>query len=121
MTTTGIDFVGLQSRDVEALAAFYEKKLGLKRAPVDRPGAVVFGTEPIPFAIREPLPGVDLDANKPGVGIGLWFKTDAPQELHDSLAADGVPILVAPTPGPFGLQFTFKDPEGYVITVHGES
>lgn len=123
MTTTGIDFVGIQSRDVAALADFYEKRLGLTRSGVTRPGAVVFDTSPIPFAIREPLPGVDLAtaSPRPGVGIALWFKTADPQRLHDELAAEGVTITSPPAPGPFGLHFAFADPEGYVITVHGDS
>src|SRR5712691_6220887 len=64
MTVTGPDFITLQARDVEAAAAFYETQLGLRRAPASPPGAVVFATTPIPFAIREPLPGVNLDAGR---------------------------------------------------------
>jgi hypothetical protein len=30
-----------------------------------------------------------------------------------------VPILVAPFAGPFGLTFTFADPDGYAVTIHG--
>ena len=60
MAVTGLDFVALQVRDVEQSATFYEKQLGLTRAPFAPPGAVVFTTTPIPFAVREPLPGVDL-------------------------------------------------------------
>lgn len=123
MTTTGIDFVGIQTTDVESLAAFYEKRLGLKRADVTPPGAVVFETSPIPFAIRTPLPGVDLDAAspRPGVGVALWFKTSDAQKLHDELDAAGVTIVTPCAPSPFGLHFAFADPAGYVITVHGDS
>jgi len=38
--------------------------------------------------------------------------------LHDQLAADGIPIVTAPFDGPFGCTFSFRDPDGYVITVH---
>lgn len=120
VTVDGPDFIALQVRDVEAAAAFCEKHLGLRRAPASPPGAVVFATEPIPFAVREPLPGVDLDAAaQPGLGVALWFRTSDAQELHDQLAAAGVPIITAPKDSPFGRTFTFTGPEGYAITAHG--
>ncbi|MEV0589674.1 VOC family protein [Nonomuraea sp. NPDC050310] len=119
MTVTGIDFVALQVRDVQAAATFYEKHLGLQRDPAAPPHAVVFATAPIPFAVREPLPGVNLDdAPRPGHGVALWMKTDDAQTLHDALTAAGVPIVAPPTDGPFGRTFSFADPDGYVVTVH---
>jgi predicted enzyme related to lactoylglutathione lyase len=30
-----------------------------------------------------------------------------------------VPIVQPPQPGPFGRMFSFVDPDGYTITVHG--
>ncbi|HEY6279320.1 MAG TPA: VOC family protein [Streptosporangiaceae bacterium] len=122
MAVTGPDFIALQARDLQAAAAFYETQLGLRRAPVSPPGAVVFATTPIPFAVREPLPGVNLDAaGRPGTGVALWLKSDDAQALRDELAAAGVPIVAAPAHGPFGRQFAFADPEGYVITVHDQA
>ena len=70
MTGTGPDFIALQVRDIHRSAEFYETRLGLRRAPVAPPGAVVFSTTPIPFAVREPLPGVNLDRATPRPGIG---------------------------------------------------
>jgi hypothetical protein len=32
-----------------------------------------------------------------------------------------VPIAAAPADGPFGRQFAFAGPEGYVITVHDQA
>ena len=61
MSAIGPDFISLQVRDLERSAAFYERHLGLTRAKTAPPHAVVFDTQPIPFAVREPLPGVDLD------------------------------------------------------------
>ncbi len=86
------------------------------------PGAVVFSTEPIPFAVREPLPGVDLEQAqpRPGFGVALWMCADDAQALHDGLAGAGVPIVAAPCDGPFGRMFTFTDPDGYAITVHDQ-
>ncbi|WP_405606772.1 VOC family protein [Streptomyces sp. NBC_00076] len=118
-TVSGPDFIALQVRDVEAAAAFYEERLGLRRAPASPPGAVVFVTAPVPFAVREPLPGVDLDAvERPGLGVALWFRTSNAQELHDQLHTAQIPIVKAPQDGPFGRMFTFIGPEGYAITAH---
>jgi predicted enzyme related to lactoylglutathione lyase len=117
MAVTGPDFVALQVRDLEASARFYTEQLGLTRAPVAPPGAVVFATQPIPFAIREPA--VDLDAaNRLGWGVALWLKAEDVDQLHDDLAGHGVPIVTAPFDGPFGRTFAFADPDGYVVTLH---
>ncbi len=120
MTISGPDFIALQVLNLEAAAVFYETHLGLTRTPVSPPGAVVFATGPVAFAVREPLPGVDLAAQgaKPGLGVALWLASDDAQALHDRLVAAEVPITVAPFDGPFGRTFTFTDPSGYAITVH---
>lgn len=118
MTVLGPDFVALQVRDLEASAAFYTEQLGLVRAPASPPGAVVFATQPIPFAVREPT--VDLDAvERLGWGVALWLKVDDAQELHDRLSEAGTSIAVAPFDGPFGRTFAFLDPDGYTVTAHG--
>ncbi|KJK43764.1 glyoxalase [Lentzea aerocolonigenes] len=119
MTVTGPDFIALQVRDLDRAATFYEDRLGLRRAPVSPPGAVVFATAPVPFAVREPLPGLDLDAvDRPGVGVALWLHAEDAQALHDDLDAAGVPIVAPPFDSPFGRTFTFADPDGYAVTVH---
>lgn len=117
-TVTGPDFLALQVRDLERAAAFYEQRLGLRRVPASPPGAIVFATEPIPFAVREPLPGVDLDGGRPGLGVALWLGADDAQSLHDYLAAQGVQILTEPFDGPFGRTFVFQDLDGYAVTIH---
>ena len=118
MTTLGPDFISLQVRDLESSAAFYTEHLGLTRAEFSPPHAVVFATEPIAFALRDPL--VDLDAVEHlGWGVALWLKANDPQDLHDAMVRAGVTILVAPFEGPFGLTFTFADPDGYAVTIHG--
>lgn len=123
MPVTGPTFIALQVRDVARSAAFYQDHLGLRRAPAGPPGAVVFDTAPAAFAVREPLPGVDLDAAspRPGIGVALWMHADDAQVLHDSLTDAGVEIAAAPSDGPFGRQFALVDPDGYVITVHDQA
>lgn len=117
-TVTGPDFLALQVRDLERAATFYEQRLGLRRAPASPPDAIVFATEPVAFAVREPLPGTDLDAGRPGLGVALWLRADDAQALHDRLAAQDVPILTEPFDGPFGRTFVFGDPDGYAVTIH---
>lgn len=119
MSAIGPDFISLQVRDLERSAAFYEEHLGLTRADAAPPHAVVFATQPIPFAVREPMPGVDLDAlPQPSGGVGLWVRADDAQRLHDDLVTAGVAITSVPIDGPFGRTFTFADPDGYRVTVH---
>jgi predicted enzyme related to lactoylglutathione lyase len=119
VTVTGPDFIALQVRDLHRAAAFYEDLLGLDRAPASPPGAVVFATAPVPFALRDPLPGVDLDStDRPGLGVALWLHATDAQALHDRLDAAGVPIAAPPFDGPFGRTFTFTDPDGYAVTIH---
>jgi len=121
MTVTGPDFIALQVRDLDSAAAFYEDQLGLRRAAVSPPHAIVFATTPVPFALRDPLPGVDLDAaDRPGLGVALWLHATDAQALHDRLAAAGVPIAMPPVDGPFGRTFTFTDPDGYAVTIHDQ-
>jgi len=99
MTVTGPDFVALQVRDLDRAAASYETHLGLQRTSGSPPGAVAFATAPIAFALREPLPGVDLDAAspRPGLGVALWLRVNYAQTLHDELSAAEVPIMSPPS------------------------
>lgn len=119
MPVTGPDFVSLQVRDLAASQAFYEEYLGLVRSPAGPPHAVVFSTEPIAFALRDLVPGVDLDAvEQPGLGAAIWMHATDVQDIHDALVADGHTIASAPIDGPFGRTFTLADPDGYLITLH---
>ncbi|MCY1694357.1 VOC family protein [Curtobacterium sp. SL109] len=119
MPVTGPDFISLQVRDLDASQAFYEQRLGLVRSPAGPPHAVVFTTTPIAFALRDVVPGTDLDAvAQPGIGAALWLHATDVQDIHDALVADGRTIVSAPVDGPFGRTFTFADPDGYHVTLH---
>lgn len=119
MTTTGPTFVSFQVRDTTASARFYEDLVGLKRLPVPTPAAVVFSAgNGVSFAVREPFPSVHLDAAPLGRGIGVWFHNPDAAGIHKRLAESGVPITQEPFEGPFGLQFAFRDPDGYTVTIH---
>jgi predicted enzyme related to lactoylglutathione lyase len=122
VAVTGPDFISLQVRDLERSAVFYERYLGLKRSDAGPPHAVVFDTKPIAFAVRDVVPGVDLDAiAQPGQGMALWLHAPDAQGIHDALAAVGTTIVSAPVDGPFGRTFTFADPDGYQVTLHDRS
>lgn len=119
MPVTGPDFVSLQASDLAASQAFYEQYLGLVRSPAGPPHAVVFETKPIAFALRDVVAGTDLaSVPRPGLGAAIWLHATDVQAIHDTLAADGHPIVAAPIDGPFGRTFTFADPDGYHITLH---
>ncbi len=114
----GPDFIALQVNDLEASRKFYTEILGLEPARQSPPGAVVFNTAPIPFAIRNP--SVDLKASsKLGWGTALWFQVDDADALFAHLSANGVKIVTPVQDGAFGRQFLFMDPDGYILTVHG--
>lgn len=117
MAVTGPDFIALQVRDLERAAAFYENVVGLTRAPFSPPHAVVFDTQPT-FAVREPAPGTDLEAGPAGLGVALWLHDPEAAALHDTLAAAGAVVVLAPFEGPFGTTFVFQDLDGYRVTVH---
>jgi len=120
MTTIhGPDFLALQVPDLDRAAAFYSEVVGLQRAPQSPPGAVLFQTSPVPFAVRVaqgPLGDAPL-----GHGVALWFRCDSAPELYARLKAHGVELLDEPAPGPFGMTFRFKDLDGYIITMHDKA
>jgi catechol 2,3-dioxygenase-like lactoylglutathione lyase family enzyme len=69
----GPDFIGIQAADLDAARTFYTDVVGLKVAANSPPGAVVFDTSPIPFAVRTPL--VDLgDTDQLGWGVAIWLR-----------------------------------------------
>lgn len=120
--TTGPDFVSFQVRDREASARFYEDTVGLRRLPAPNPAADVFSAGGVAFAVRDPLPGVELDAiGQLGGGVGVWFRSEDAAGLHARLVRQGVQIVDELAEGPFGLQFSFRDPDGYLVTIHSRA
>ncbi len=121
MPVTGPDFISIQVSDLDASHAFYERFLGLVRSPAGPPHAVVFDTQPIAFALRDRIPGTDLDSiPHPGLGAAIWLHAGDAQSIHDALVDGGHTITDPPIDGPFGRTFTFADPDGYRITIHDQ-
>jgi predicted enzyme related to lactoylglutathione lyase len=113
----GPDFIAIQVRDLDSSRRFYESVLGLDVNPEGPPHAVVFDSQPIPFAVREPM--VDLDqVDRLGWGIVLWVDCDDADALCARVAESGATITQEVSDGPFGRQFGFLDPDGYAIVAH---
>jgi predicted enzyme related to lactoylglutathione lyase len=45
-------------------------------------------------------------------------RTSDATALHRDLKKRGVPIVEELREGPFGMTFSFQDPDGYIMTVH---
>ncbi len=113
----GPDFITLHVRNLEVSRRFYTEVLGFKPSSEVRPNAAAFATKPAGFAIRQAQ--IDLDAvAQLGHGVVVWFRTDDAAALHAQLLERDVPIVQGLADSPFGKTFTFRDPDGYLITVH---
>jgi predicted enzyme related to lactoylglutathione lyase len=116
----GPDFIALQVSDLETSKRFYVDVLGLEAQQASPPSAVLFDTEPIPFAVREPL--VDLEASsRLGWGVSLWMNCEDVDGLHGRIVDAGAAVTQPLSDGPFGRQFAFLDPDGYQIIAHQNS
>lgn len=113
----GPDFIALQVRDLAASRKFYVEILGFEVSAHCPPGAVIFKTEPIPMALREPLRAL-TEAGPLGVGMVLWIACADADALHDLIVKRGGAILSPLADGPFGRFFVTGDPDGYAITFH---
>jgi predicted enzyme related to lactoylglutathione lyase len=116
-TPIGPDFIALQVRNLAASRQFYVDIFGFEVSAHCPPGAVIFKTEPIPFALREPLRALP-EAGPLGVGMALWIACTDADALHDLIAKRGGAILSPLADGPFGRFFVAGDPDGYPITFH---
>lgn len=117
-SVVGPQFIALQVEDLNAARKFYTEQLGLVATDQGPEHAVVFQTQPIPFAIR--TPSVDLqESSRLGWGVALWLGCEQADSLYQRLRAYGVEIVEAPFDGPFGRTFSFVDPFGYRLTLHG--
>ncbi|MBV2169664.1 MAG: VOC family protein [Bdellovibrio sp.] len=117
---TNLDFVSIQVLDMKKSEVFYSEVIGFKKGVTPNSHAVVFetGSGSI-FAIRTPLVDLEKIENR-GVGISLWFRVPDADVLYEKLLKNEGPIVQPINDGPFGRVFTFKDPNGYAITIHGE-
>ncbi len=115
-TISGPDFITLIVTDLAASYTFYKETIGLPESPETQPDAHAFATKPCGLAIRQS--GDRRKFSKPGQGIMVWFRSADATALHAELKKRGVKIVEAPRKSPFGVIFSFKDPDGYVLMVH---
>jgi predicted enzyme related to lactoylglutathione lyase len=113
---SGLDFVTLLVSNLEASYRFYKEQIGFNESSEKRPNAHAFATKPCPFAIRQSPESRKIE--NPGQGIILWLRASDSTALHEELKRRGVPIVEDLRTSPFGMRFSFKDPDGYVMTVH---
>lgn len=116
-TPVGPDFIALQVRNLTASTTFYKDTFGFEPEAKNPPGAVVFKTQPIALAIREPLRPLP-ESGPLGVGMVLWVACENADTLHDLIVSRGAHILSPLANGPFGRFFVAADPDGYAITFH---
>ena len=114
---SGPDFITLLVSDLERSFRFYTQQIGWPPSPETRPNAHAFATKPIAIAIRE-APEVASENPHPGQGIIIWLHTPDSTALYAELKRRGVPIVEELRKSPFGMIFSFQDPDGYVISVH---
>jgi predicted enzyme related to lactoylglutathione lyase len=120
-TTTGPDFVSFQVRDRAVSAEFYDKLVGLTRLPDSNRGdRLLRRKEPRSPSATRSRRGSRRDPSARR-GIGVWFHNDDAERVHARLVDAGVAIVQEPVEGPFGLQFSFRDPDGYVVTIHARA
>lgn len=116
-TPIGPDFIALQVRDLAASRKFYVEVFGFDVSPHCPPGAVIFKTEPVPLALRDPLRPLP-ETGPLGVGMALWIACADADALHDLIVQRGGAIVSPLADGPFGRFFVAGDPDGYALTFH---
>jgi predicted enzyme related to lactoylglutathione lyase len=113
---SGPDFITILVSDLELSYNFYREKVGLTESLEKQPNAHAFDTRPCGFAIRQFQGNRKIE--NPGQGIIIWWFTSDATALHNDLKARGVPIVEELRKSPFGMTFSFRDPDGYILAVH---
>ncbi|HQT92618.1 MAG TPA: VOC family protein [Candidatus Kryptobacter bacterium] len=113
---SGPDFITLLVSDLETSYNFYKEKIGLSESSEKQPNARAFATKPCGLAIRQSPDKSKMD--NPSQGIVIWLRTSDATVLYNDLKKRGVPIVEELRKSPFGMTFSFKDPDGYIMAVH---
>ncbi len=114
---TGPDFVAFIVGNLEESKAFWTQTIELQLAPTSPPGALVFATHPVSFAVRSPRAGESTGAG----GTAIWFAFEGDLDAYAALLTERKVAVSPVQPGPFGRFFVFPDPEGRSLTVHAKS
>ncbi len=117
---TGVDFVSVPTRDIDAAMKFYGEVLGLRRSAVWQPpgqdpvGAEFeTGTVTIAIQVAEKLVG-EFQAHK----VPIAFHVDDVAVARAQLEAHGVDFLGETIDSGVCHQAIFKDPDGNLLDLH---
>ena len=81
----GPDFLVIQLRDLERSADSISVSLESNAGDDSPPAVIAFDTSSLPFAVREPPPGTDLEAGPSGLGVSPSLRADDAQAVYDQL------------------------------------
>jgi len=108
---TNLNFIALNTLDLEAARQFYTETLGFEVAS-ERPGAVILASSGGPdIGLRQ------VQDATPPAGTSLWLHVPDLAAYRHQLEAGGV--TPTPTePSPFGPLFRVTTRDGHVLTFH---
>ena len=117
---TGVDFVSIPTRDIEAAAEFYENVLGLERSkawqrPGEEPLGIEFetGTVTIALIATERL-GIPFQPHK----VPIALQVDDVAAARATLESRGVTFIGETIDSGVCHQAFFEDPDGNVLDLH---
>ena len=117
---TGVDFVSLPARDLEAAMDFYDNVLGLERSSLwQRPGAEPVGAEfetgtvTVALIACEPL-GITFQPNK----VPLALHVEDVEAARAELESRGVSFPADTIDSGVCYMAHFEDPEGNALMLH---
>ncbi len=113
----GPDFITLLVSDLERSYRFYKERLNLPESSEQQPNAHAFHTRPCGMAIRQSV-GATSRNDKPGQGVIIWLHTSDASKLYVEMKEKGISLVEELRKSPFGMTFSFKDPDGYILSVH---
>ncbi len=114
----GPDFLAFVVDDLDAASTFWRDVAGLKLAPQSPPGAQVFLTRPVPFAVRVPRSG---EVPGSGHGVAVWFSVTGDVDDYRAALVQRGATPGESRDGPFGRMFELVAPGGFVVTVHASA
>ena len=120
MIVTGVDFVSVPTRDLDAAMDFYGNVLGLPRSSVwQRPGEEALGAEfetgtvTIALIAAERL-GIEFQANK----VPIALRVDDVEAARAELESKGVSFKGDTIDSGVCHQALFEDPDGNSLDLH---
>ncbi|RMF40823.1 MAG: VOC family protein [Alphaproteobacteria bacterium] len=110
-----VNWFEIPGRDVDTLAAFYERMLGTRLGRMDGPAG------PMRTFLAGEMPvGAIVNGESVTGGTVIYLAVeDVGQALAEAAAMEGEVLLGRTEIGPFGTIGRLRDPAGNVVAVHG--